>query len=79
MTTHADGLSVAAAAEALGVAAVDLERAIAAAVEEAELPTANLCTLPGPALAVEFVIQGRSLRAERVSEAASAPWRIEMA
>ena len=69
-------LSLAEAAAALDVSVEVLAAAVAAACEEAERPTANMCTLPGPALEVAFPVAERTCRAARKSESAADAWRV---
>ena len=53
----------------------DIERLIAAAVYEAETPSADRCVLPLPPLEVRIALRGRLLTAVRESER-SDDWRL---
>lgn len=77
MTTN-DSLSAVPLAEAaalLGRDAATIEPLIAAAVHAAETPTADRCVLPGPAVEVEFDLDGRRYRAVRES-ARTEEWHL---
>ena len=78
MTTHSAStapLPLADAAAALRHDPAEIERLIAAAVYEAETPTADRCVLPGAPLAVQIRLGDRVLTAVRESER-SDDWRL---
>ena len=80
MTTHpapTTALPLADAAAALRHDPADIERLIAAAVYEAETPSADRCVLPLPPLEVRIAVGGRLLTAVRESDR-SADWRLIM-
>ncbi len=78
MTTNpapTDALPLPDAAAALRHDPAEIERLIAAAVYEAETPTADRCVLPGAPLAVRIRLGDRLLTAVRESER-SDDWRL---
>lgn len=76
MTTNAISFDIDGAAAALGIEADELRAAIAEAVDVEERGTANMCTVPGPALAVEVELAGRRIVAQRDEADDVHPWRL---
>ncbi len=76
MTTNVTSFDIDGAAAAIGIEADELRAAIAEAVDVEERGTANMCTVPGPALAVEVELAGRRIRAQRDEADDAHAWRF---
>ncbi len=78
MTTQPALLTLPEAAAAIGLDLDVLTAALNDAVSLAETPTANNCTMPGPALQVRFELAGRLVGAIRESDAPASEWTIAL-